>query len=445
MKTFGYDYVFALSIDKVNEILKDNLSGIEMSIYYVTTDADTGSTITMSGALAPWQIVGGDNTLLNINVPISDGYLALEGGALTGSYDLSGVTVEMQIQLGWVGAGDQQQASGSGNVAQLVFIPDDTKDEDNPGYVAAVKIFDPNKNLDTVANGLVKAYMANALVSNKDKLKYIFANVNPTPANLASWLNPKKWQYFYAGTANSSALCFLCMLSDAPFPQPAFDSSVLTTTNDSVLLVSQLSFFQNVVLPSVQTAFPSGSFSITNVNDQCTIKNSGSFDLGRVTANSFILTTSDDGNGLKTSAQGGGPLKFLFGLADLPGASYSWGVNTINPLQFVEPMISFQSDPNPTETQDHTINWYDWVLLVVLGITSVEGLISAIYDLVDNFADQVDQVGMGAINSSAQSSLGGSVVNLATLIDWQKDSLALTAMTAGLDGALYVRGNLTHP
>lgn len=444
LKTYGFDYAFALSVDQVNQTLKKNLSGISMTVYYETVDADTGSTIVLDASLAPWQIVrGGQNTLLNFSVPFADGSLVLKGGALPGNYNLQGVSVAMQISLAWMGAGDQQEATGSGDVTKLAFNPSNTTNPANPGYVASLTVSDPNHHLDTVATGLIKTYMAAALVANKQKLQYIFANVNPTPANLQSWLRPVKWLYFYLETPSLSFLSFLCMLTDAPFPQPAFDSSALDGSSNSVLLISAEAFFANVVLPGVKAAFPHGSFTLSCQNDYCTIGNKESFDVGRVQATSFHLTPSDDGNGLKTVAKGGGPLKFLFGLANLPNASYSWEVDTVNPLRYSDGQVSFADDPKPTKKQDHSMPWYDWPLVVVLGITNVAGLVSLILDLVNNFYDQVDKVGMSTINSNVSKSTGGSVVNLSTLIKWNKDGQTFHATTAGLSGALYVRGNLS--
>jgi hypothetical protein len=445
MKTYGYDYAFALSADEVNRILAANLSGVDMEIAYTTQDPDSGSTITLNGALAPWQMVrGGSNGLLNFNIPFATGSLSLAGGALAGRYDLAGVAVEMQISLGWMGDGTPQASSGSGSVTRLVFSPQSTSDRDNPGYVAALQVFDPQHKLDTVATGLLQAYAAAALVANRDKLQLVFASVNPTPAGLGSWLRPTRWQYFYSETAQTSALCFLCMLSSAQFPAtPAFDSSALSPTDNSVLLISQQAFFQNVVLPSVRQAFPGGSFTQSCPNDQCAITSTGSFDVKTVTADAFTMTPSDDGNGLQSTSSGGGPLKFLFGLADLPDATYTWGVHTVNPLVFSNGQITFAHDPDPGIWHDQNIYWYDWVLLAVLGITSLAGLASTIYDLVNGFADQVDDSGMDAINAAIQASTGGTVVNLAHLVDWQKNGQTFAATAAGLAGALYVRGNLS--
>ena len=440
MRTYGFDYVFAVSVESVNKTLTKNLSDLT-SVVYKTVDEDSGSTISLNARLAAWSIVaGGQNNLLNMSLPISSGSLTLAGGALKGDYKLDGVAAIMQISLGWIGTGTGQDATGSGTSTNLVFSPDGTKDKNNPGYVATLQILDPNKRLDSLASGLLRQYMADVLVSNKDKLKYIFANVNPVAAGVGSWLKARKWLYYYAEAGNLRALCFLCMLSEAAFPQSAFDSGALSSGTNSLVLVSQPRFFENVALPAVRSAFPSGSFQVKCQDDVCSVINAGSFSFGNVTTTSLTVATSSDGNGLAVSAGGGGPLKFLFGLVDLPNASYSWSLKSTNPLDFDGRQVAFKKDPNPQMAHDQTIPWYDWVLLVVVGITNLPGLISAILALVTTFSDQVQNAGMDFINSHVQSSTGGAIVNLASLMDWRGGGLTITA--AGLSGALYVRGNL---
>lgn len=447
MKTFGYDFVFALSLDAVNAILARNLNGVSQTIHYSAVDPESGSTVTMDAQLGPWQIVGGQNSLLNINLPIVQGALSLEGGAITGSYDLSAVTPEMQIQLGWLGPGSPQAATGSGTLTQLIFDPDPSTDPDNPGHVSTLQVHDPQGNLDSVAVGVVMELMASALFVNHSEVSYVLANVDPAPADLASWLAPGEWQYFVSQpTAGTPMLCFLCMLTGgAPFPgTPSFDSTAVQAGSNALLLISQPTFFANVVLPAVRSTFASGTFSMTTTGEQASIANSGDFDVGSVAANSYSLTASPAGNGLAISSGGGGPLKFLFGLANLPDASYSWTVATVNPVVFDGTNLSFAADPNPTVNQDHTIYWYDWVLLVVLGITNVAGLVSAIYDLVNNFADQAQNVGMSTITTDLQAATGGSTVNLAQLVDWKNgETLALAG--AGMSEAIYAAGSLSVP
>lgn len=447
MKTYGYDYSYAITIDEVNKILASNLASVNMKISYSCVDPDTGTTITIQGQLAPWQLNSkGDNNLLGMNVPISQGSMSLTGGILTGNYDLSGVTAVMKISLSWMGSGTAQSAQGSGDMTSLVFAPVSTTDPDNPGYVTTDNLLDPQKKLDDFASGLLQKCMADVIVENKDNLKLIFNSINPAPANVASWLKPYKWQYFYQQTSVASVFCLLCQLTDKDFPSgPSFDSSALSSSANSSILISQEVFFANAILPSIQSALGSGNFSLNTSNEVCSITNNGDFNIstsnGEITAHSFNLSTSSSGNGLACHTSGGGPLDFFFGLGKLPDASYSWSLSTVNPLSFADNTIRFQDDPNPAIQQNSTIHWYDWALLVVTGITNVAGLVSTIMDSINGFANQVQAVGMGNVNNSIESSITGSVVNLANLIDWKQSQQTFQAVDAGLNGALYTYGN----
>ena len=81
MLTNGYDYVFALSREKVNSILSKNLANRDIQIQYSGNDPDSGSMIAVNCSLSPWQLVpGGGGTLLNFELPISSGPLSITGG-----------------------------------------------------------------------------------------------------------------------------------------------------------------------------------------------------------------------------------------------------------------------------------------------------------------------------------------------------------------------------
>ncbi len=437
MKTYGFDYAYGISIGTLNAAIATSLANVSMPVVFNTTDPESGTTIALNATLAPWQIVsGGGGDLLHLNITFSDGYLEL-AGAFNGSFDVSDVVALVEIQLGWVGPGTPQQEQGGGTVTQLTFAPA-TVDPANPGYVSVIGITDPDSGLSTVAKGLLKSYVANALVSNQANVQYILANTNPVPAGLGSWLRPVRWAYFYADSVKS--LCYLCMMSRQAMPTLAFDNTAFSQ-NDCALLISQAQFFANVVLPGVQAAFPGGTFSVATDNENSTLTNQGDFDLGDISASALTVTTSDAGNGLKVYAAGGGPLKFFFGLSDLPGASYSWNVTSTNVQQFTNGTLSFVADPNPVINQDHTIHWYDWVLLVAVGITDVAGLVSAIYDGIEGFHDQVEKVGVATINTEVQSASGGAVANLQNVVDWKLGVRQLSIASAGLNGPLYAQGN----
>ncbi|GGB96431.1 TULIP family P47-like protein [Dyadobacter sediminis] len=447
MRTYGYDYCYAITLDEVNKILTNNLSDAEMDFTYSHLDDDSGSTITIQGKFSPWQIVPkGSNNLLNVSMPIAKGLMQFTGGVLKGSYDLAGVTPVMQISLGWMGSGDAQSTVGSSGITDLVFTPVNDSDPDNPGYVAVYSLLDPQQKLNTIALGILKKFMSDIIVENKARLRTVFNSINPAPAHVASWLKPYKWQYFYQETSVANVFCLLCQLSDKDFPAvPSFDAAALSAQSSTSILVSQYVFFANAILPAIKSAFGSSNFSLSETNEICRISNNGDFNVatskGGITAHSFNLSTSNNGNGLASQTSGGGPLTFLFGLEDLPDASYDWSLSTVNPLSYSNNTIRFEEDPNPVKQQNSTIHWYDWALLVVTGITNVAGLTSAIMDSIDGFSNQIQGIGMGNVNSAIESSLTGSVVNLANLIDWKEDGQTFQVSEAGLDGAMYTRGN----
>lgn len=447
MRTYGYDYAFAISVDEVNRLLHDSMAKQDVELRYAAKDDTTGAEITLDATTAPWQIVpGSQNTLLRLAIPFASGRLEI-GSPLEKKYDLASVRVVVEVSLGWLGASDGQDSHGSGDRTRLVFSPTQTGDPTSTGYVSAVAVVDPDGALDSVGVAVLKAYMADLLVENRKNLKLVFASVFPVPAHLRSWLRPAKWIYYYSGAGHHDALCFLCMLGETPWPKtPAFDSTALRSGHDATVLISQEAVFRHVVLPAIDGAFDHGRFTLHVDGESCTVKSSGPISVktekGSIEATSFALQADDAGNGFEITASGGGPLKFFFGVAKLPNASYSWSIATRNPVHYADRRLTFSRDPHPTIHHHQRIYWYDWVLLVVTGITSLGGLIAVIVDAIESFSSVANRVGMERVTRALADSIDDSVVNLANLVGWKVDDQAFTPADAGLAGALYVVGDL---
>ncbi|MHC6225817.1 TULIP family P47-like protein [Pseudomonas sp. X10] len=450
MDTYRYDYSYALTQDKVNDIMRKNLASVSMPIAYTDHDPITGAITTLDVHLDVWSMAdGGQNSLMKLNVPIKDGNLSISNlPGVNGEWDMSGVSLLLEITLGWMGPGNQQELNGEGSLTQLVFSPAQDATPGDPGYVAVLTVTDPSGELTSAAIGMLKQIIQAAFYENRDNLQYVFAGVVPVPAGATTWLRPYKWQYYIA-SGDIEALCFLSMLDDTPFPStPAFDSTALVPGANAVALVSQEAFFKNTLLPGVEATFPGGSFSVSQSNQHSLISNNGSFTVkvggDAINTNRFSLWPSDAGDGLQTSSAGGGPLTFLFGLANLPDASYSWTAQTVNPLSLdiSSGTMIFRQDPTPKTTHDQDIPWYDYIILVGLGLTLV-GLIADITDAVNDFGDQVNDAGVSNINKALQSTLGNHAVNVTDLLDWQANGQSFKLTDGGLDGALYFRGNLS--
>ena len=443
MLTNGYDYIFALSWDAVNDILTANLKDKDIEIVATQTDSDLGLTVSLDIKLAPWQIsAGGGNSLVHLSLPIREGRMEIDGGTAPLILDLAGVSIIVETTLGWLGSGGQPQASGDANSSQLVLLPSSTTAAD-PGGVALVALNDPRNVLTSLSRAFLTQNIIDVLIANQDKLQYIFANINPTPANVASWLRPVKWQYFnvYSETG-PCALAFLCQLSDKPFPpQPTFDAANLSPDHNTLLLISQKVFFDNVVLPSAQAAFPGGSFTTTvNSAEQATVKNNGTFGMGSTQVYSYTATTLNNDSGLQVSVSGGGPLKFLFDL-DLPDSSYSWSIESKNLLSLSNTSLVLSRDPNPMINHDESISPGGWILLVLAGITAGSSVGLTVSEAVTGFAELSHGLGVDLSNSALQQAVSGSMVNLANLVDWNTTTRTFTPVAAGLVTALYIRGD----
>ncbi len=446
MKTYGFDYTFAISWAKINEALARNQAGKQIDLGFRGTDPNSGTAVTINITPKPWFITdGGGNSLLNLQIDIAGGYLELEGPVVNGSWDLTGLSLIVQVSLSWVGdPTPSSSAAGSGGNTKLAFQPSQASDKTAAGYVSLVNVLDPQHTLSGIASQLLGDYAVQALLSNRDKLSYIFADVMPAGASPSSWLKPAAWMYFNIATKGGpNALCFLCQLSNKAFPAAgaSFDSSALDASQDAVILISQEVLFQQAVLPAVTKSFPGASFSCSCSDEICTITNNGGFSVGKVQASSYSLKVDSAGTGLAITSSGGGPLKFFFGIGSLPDASYSWSTSSNNPLAFSKGVVSFTPDPSPDIQHDQTMHWYDWALIVFTGITNIAGLASDIYDAVKNYGDDSENMGVGNINSALSSAVGGNFLNLGALIDWNLAGKALQLSSAGLQGPLFVRGS----
>lgn len=454
MKTYGYDYAYAVSWKKINEALIANAAGKAINLGYNGTDKQTNTSIAITLSPKPYQIVGGGgNSKIHLQINMDQGFMELDGPVINGSYDLSGVSLIVEVSLGWVEtAGATLQSDCSGAATSLICAPTQSTDKTAPGYVSAVNVLDPNGQLndpsgqpDTVAIGLLKTFSVQNLIKNREKLAYIFADVMPTPSNPNSWLKPTSWDYFNVADkgAAQQSLCFLCMLGDDPLPSTgaAFDATNLSADHDTVILISQPTLFKYALLPAIKSSFSGGGFKMSCSDETCTIKNTSGFDVGKVETSDFNLVVDDAGTGLAISASGGGSLEFLFGLAKLPGASYSWSTASNNPLKFAKGTISFTADKHPSIHHNQTIHWYDWVLLVAVGITNAASLSEAIYHAINGFSDASESMGVDNINKALGDAFGSGVLNLSKLIDWKLSGQSLSLTTAGLDGPLFTRGD----
>jgi len=252
---------------------------------------------------------------------------------------------------------------------------------------------------------------------------------------------------YYVESNGKGYLCFLCMISDHPLPNSlGFDPSIfsLSPNANTFFSISREMFLSNIILPALQQTFNDGGFYVRTLCENCQLINANNVSIDKLTATMVSCAIDSNGLGLRVTASGGGPLKFLFGLADLPGAYFSWQVGSLYLLQFdaTKQTVTFLPDPNPCKHVDHYVPAADWVLLFVIDIVNIAGIASFIYDATVGFINQINNINVDGVNTAIEQAFGGNPINLANLVDWNRSGWTLTIENAGLDGDFYLVGNL---
>ena len=211
-------------------------------------------------------------------------------------------------------------------------------------------------------------------------------------------------------------LCFLCMISDNPLPNSlGFDPSIFSPSPNAntFFSISREMFLSNIILPALQQTFSNGSFYVKNLCENWQLINANNVSIDKLTATMVSCAIDSNGLGLRVTASGGGPLKFLFGLADLPGAYFSWQVGSLYLLQFdaTKQTVTFLPDPNPCKHVDHYVPAADWVLLFIIDIVNIAGIASFIYDATEGFINQINNINVDGVNTAIEQTFGGNPIN----------------------------------
>jgi hypothetical protein len=443
MDTYGYDLVFASTLDCVNKQLAAAFAGMDASFSYDGTDSTTSAVIAVKGKWGAWALTkGGSNKLLRFRLPIASGSMRISCAALgldNVENDLAGVTVEVELQLGWLGGGSSS-ARGSGGNTNLVFslVTRGAKAGDTTvGAVTAVSLDDPSGRLTLVARSVLVDVIADILIANRAKVNYVFAQLNPVPPSSESWLSPVRWDYFYQESQSGPAvLCVLSVLTDRELPPPAFDSSVLSPDSDAFLILSNETFLRHAVMPGLPAAYNGAQFTYQAIDQtHGQVVNNGHINTkttswGADTYYPYIdsFTLVVDGSVVRTT---------LSGRCDITGLSGAYitfsgsGAATCSYDPSTQ-AISFSAPTANIDSEKH-IPWYDWVLGALsggVGIAIIDGVIAAVTDSVrDGIA--------GAVQTTAASGLG---IVTASTCTW--GGKRLTPIAGGLAGCFWIRGNI---
>jgi hypothetical protein len=354
-----WDTISVLDIAQVNAQLHSRLSQLLMTFDTTVLDGFAGD-YDAKGQFGPWSITGGSDTDIYVTLPITSGTLTPKEGSGPAT-DISGMSVEVEVNLEWF------PSTVSAGVSDLQFDlesvppPGGTRER---GGIYVKSVTDPNG---TGFGGEVGSGIAAALVGNKDKITFVFAQIGVVDTRTATWLLPKKSVYSYHTPQGSSGgyLAILSVVTDRDISglNANIDSGIIDPAYPLAFVVSSELFLEHAILPALPGAFPGTSAANFRYGGhQITLAKS--FDMKSIkegaiyyTPNVQSLIITIDGNALKNTASGACGLH-------LPNAYLDFSATSTNVLVFDAgtSTFSFRKDPNPSTHSSSHMPWYDYLI-----------------------------------------------------------------------------------
>jgi hypothetical protein len=412
--TKGWDAVFVSSVAVVNKQLAANMS------HLITTFDFRQGNVHFYGDFGPWQVtLNGSGKLVRFETPMN--HLTLEltaaGGKVT-TMPFQNVKPVMEMQLSFIGNPSNSQ------VKELRFnctVKGSKPGDQTPGAVTTVTPDASGQisenNPDTAAAwGLLNEHLPELFIANRDSLNYVFAQVNLVPPASDSWLAPKRFEYLYVNpvAGNTGFLAVLAVTTDRDISglKLEIDGSLLDTTHEVFVAISEGLFLQQVIMPSLPSAFGNGATAANFVYQAATptsgqIVNQGQLSAGSVREGAIdyypkinSLSITIDGDKAVTVTNGS------FDITGLLNAYVTYDVTVRNAFHYdtATNTFSFLNDPNPSVNYDKHVPWYDYVFALIGGAIILAIVDTVISLVTDSIADSVSHsTGSGGQNTVAQA------------------------------------------
>lgn len=434
MDTYGWDLVYACRMDRVNDSLKAGMQELIVSFDY--NDGD----IEITGTFDAWRLVfGGADKLLRFETPIKTGTVTVK--SLNQTFGISGIVPEMELQLSFV------DNVSTANVKDLKFNCITVGKKPGDQTSGAVTLVTPDtgdkfKEIEQhdkyrVLFGVLHDNLPKLFIANRDKLAYVFAQVNLFIGGSSNWMTPKQYEYVYDQPVSGKTgyLGILCMVTDGDISSlPRKIDTALTSGDCEVFfMMSKAMFMQHVLLPVLPRAYGHGATAGNFIYKAGSIKNNGRLNMGRVKAglayyyphlDSVTITVED--SEIRTSASGS------FDITGLKDAYVTFSVGTTNKAAFDKSrkVLAFEHDNHPTRQYHKHIPKWEWI---------VGGPLAPIVDLVIYIVSkEVPSSVTKAVNA------GGGLAAVATpVINWH-GLKHFDVQDAGLSESFYMRGMYTE-
>ncbi len=440
MRTYGWDTVSQISIDKVNTALASSQGNLPM---HFKGDPGTDPPVVAEGELARWSIVpGGAVRYLYLELEIKTGTLNIGTGTVDPrveeyrpawrnfdvlAYDLAGVRVISSVDLRMFRQSETQADDLRFNMTQIGSSLPPTHE----GDVVPVKVIDPSGKLTTVAKTLLGVAMADFLVKNAGSIQFVFAHVSPIPPGVDSWLAPKRSDFAYIPRESDGGgiLGVLSVTTDRDIShlERQIDPSTFRSGMSGSYVISRELVLRNVIKPSLATAYSTAPDVFMYLPEKEVIRNTRSF--GTESVRSGAITYYPQIHEFELLIAGDLVQTTIRGNCDLKaGISMSFYMLVRNATTFDagSKTLIIHSDPNPISSHSADIPWWFWFL---------GPLVPLITEIVVKFiASDI----AGKLNGLVQSALS-ITKSPPKLVEWAGNP-AFKIATAGLNDALFMMG-----
>lgn len=422
METYGWDTVFATTVEHVNAALVAERDKLVSAFSFALEG------YRLDGVFDAFRVVpGGAGKLLHVELPIRSGRLVDPNQK---SVDLAGVSVFVEIALTLLPAPSQprqQQLRFDVNAADA--------GTSGGGTVAALRVVAPPGRLGSLQQAVLMKAVPMCLMANAAGLTFVFSTISLVDSGSNSPLSPVQSAFHYAELSNGRGYFSILAATDSRDVSRLdhkVDPSLLSDGPSGFYALSSDSLMKAVVLPTLPRIFAGTTPQTFVFNPQNHgIQNTGpiataSVQSGAITyypvIQSLLLTPFNDGIAcsINGSCDMGLGITCTFAMHAQNKLVYDAATNGLN----------FQRDPSPTVTHDFQIPWYDYFIPGIVGIG--DAILALVVDLVAN------GIGDGLQKASMQFSLARDVPQA---VRWAGMD-AFHAEGAGMANAFFMRGKL---
>ena len=355
MDLYGWDTAYATSIAEVNHSLADPKA--VPAAFNITAQG-----MSVQGQFGAWSIVpGGSGELLHLQTAIVSGNIS---GANLPSADLAGLAVVLEINLQLLPSSLPHQQDLKFNLKTVGAANTPSA----PGVVKPILVLDPTKKLSFAQVAVLGAAVAQSMCDQSAAVSFSFANINLVPPSAGdTWLTPASCSYSYYQTGGGAG--YLVILSatntrDTSGLGRKIDPELIGGSGTVFYAISQSLFLQHVIQPILPTVYAGtdSSFYSFDASSQ-TILATKAIGLpgtqkGAITYYPEITHLQIGVTGSNVTANASGDCDLKMGMSMTFSVS-SRSASSVNPANGE---LSLAKDPNPSESHDSHIPWYDYLM-----------------------------------------------------------------------------------